>query len=54
MVIVYKSPVSLTSVFMTCYSADLERADFNSQSFQYSWLNSCFFGSLRESSKTQT
>ena len=28
-VIVYKVPVSLTSVFKHCYSSDLERADFN-------------------------
>ena len=32
-VIVYKAPVSLTSVFKHCYYPDLERADFNSQSF---------------------
>ena len=32
-VIVYKAPVSLTSVFKTCYSPDLETADFNRQSF---------------------
>ena len=32
-VIVYKAPVSLTSVFKTCYSPDLERADFDRQSF---------------------
>ena len=37
---------SLTSVFETCYSPDLERADFHRQSFQYSWLNSYFFSSL--------
>jgi len=29
MVIVYKAPVSLTSVFKTCYSPDLEKADFD-------------------------
>ena len=29
MVIVYKTPVSLTSVFKYCYSPDLEKADFN-------------------------
>jgi len=46
MVIVYKAPVSLTSVFKTCYSPDLEKADFDRQSFQYTWLNSYFFGSL--------
>ena len=33
MVIVYKAPVSLTSVFKPCYSPDLERADFGRQSF---------------------
>src|ERR1700744_6771923 len=32
-VIVYKAPVSLTSVFKHCYSPDLERADFDRQSF---------------------
>ena len=35
MVIVYKAPVSLTSVFKPCYSPDLEKADFGRQSFQY-------------------
>jgi len=54
MVIVYKAPVSLTSVFKTCYSPDLERADFDRQRFQYTWLNSYFFSSLRESNKNQT
>ena len=49
MVIVYKAPVSLTSVFKHCYSPDLEKADFDRQSFQYTWLNSYFFSSLRES-----
>jgi len=29
MVIVYKASVSLTSVFKTCYSPNLERADFD-------------------------
>jgi len=53
MVIVYKAPVSLPSVFKTCYSPDLERADFDRQSFQYTWLNSYFFSSLRESNKTK-
>jgi len=53
MVIVYKAPVSLTSVFKTCYSLNLERADFDRQSFQYTWLNSYFFSSLRESNKTK-
>jgi len=33
MVIIYKAPVSLTSVFKTCYSLDLERVDFDRQSF---------------------
>ena len=54
MVIVYKAPVSLTSVFKTWYSPDLEKADFDRQSFQYTWLNSYFFSSLRESNKDQT
>jgi len=53
MVIVYKALVSLKSVFKTCYSPNLERADFNKQSFQYNWLNSYFFHSLRESNKTK-
>jgi len=53
MVFVYKTPVSLTSVFKTCYSSNLEEADFDRQSFQYSWLNSYFFSSLRESDKTK-
>jgi len=53
MVIVDKAPVSLTSVFKTCYSLDLERADFDRQSFQYTWLNSYFFSLLRESNKTK-
>jgi len=53
MVIVYKAPVSLKSVFKTCYSSDLERADFDRQSFQYTWLNSYFFSSLPESDKTK-
>ena len=34
-VIVYKAPVSLTSVFKPYYSPDLERADFGRQTFQY-------------------
>ena len=49
MVIVSKAPASLTSVFKHCCSLDLERADFDRQSFQYTWLNSYFFSSLRES-----
>ena len=39
MVIVYKAPGCRTTVFTPCYSRDLERADFNKQSFQYRWLN---------------
>ena len=53
MAIVYIAPVSLTSVFKPCYSPDLERADFGRQSFQYTWLNSYFFSSLRESMETK-
>jgi len=53
MVIVYKALVSLTSVFKTCCSPDLEKADFDRQSFQYTWLNSYFFSSLQESDKTK-
>jgi len=52
MVITYRAPVSLTSVLKTCHSPDLERADFNRQSFQYTWLNSYFLSSVRESNKT--
>ena len=52
-VIVYKTPVSLTSVFKTCYSPDLEKADFDRQSFQNTWLNSYFFRLLQESNKTK-
>ena len=33
MIIVYKAPVSLTSVFKHCYSLDLEKADFDRQNF---------------------
>ena len=53
MVIVYKTPVSLTSVFKPCCSPDLEKADSGRQSFQYTWLNSYFFSSLLESIKTK-
>jgi len=53
MVIVYKAPVSLTSIFNTCYSPDLERADVDRQSFQYTWLNSYCFSSVQESIKTK-
>jgi len=45
-VIIYKAPVSLTSIFKTCYSPELEKADFDRQSFQYTWFNSYFFSSL--------
>ena len=54
MVIVYKGSGSLTSVFKPCYPPDLERADFGRQRFQYTWLNSYFFRSLREFIKDQT
>ena len=54
MVIVYKAPVSLTSVFKTCYFPELEKADFDRKSLQYTWLNSYFFSSLRESNKDQS
>jgi len=54
MVIVYMAPVSLTSLFETWYSPISERADFDRQSFQYTCLNSYFFSSLGEPSKTQT
>ena len=53
MVIIYKAPVSLTSVFKPCYSPDLEKADFGRQSFQYTWLNSYFFSSFQESIETK-
>ena len=53
MVIVYKAPVSLISVFKPCYSPNLERADFGRQSFQYTWMNSFFFSSLLESIETK-
>ena len=53
MVIVFKAPVSVRSVFKTSYSLDLERADFNRQTFQYTWLKSYFFNSLRESNKNK-
>ena len=35
MVIVYKAPINLTSLFKTYYSLDLDKADFNRQSLQY-------------------
>jgi len=46
MVIFYEALVTVTSVFKPCYSPDLEKADFDRQSFQYTWLNSYFFCSL--------
>jgi len=49
MVIAYMAPVSVTSVFNSCYSLDLEKAEYKKASFQYSWLESYFFNSLRES-----
>jgi len=52
MVIVYKAPVSLTSVFKTCNSPNLERAHFDRPSFQYTRLNGYLNSSLRESNKT--
>ena len=48
MVIVYKSPVSLISKFKHYYSPDLEKADFDRQSFQYTQLNSDSVSSFRE------
>jgi len=36
--------VSLTSVFKTCYSPDLEQADLHSQSFQYTVTILCSLG----------
>ena len=52
-VIVYKAPVRLTSVFKLCYFPDLERANFGRLRLQYTWLNSYFFRSLHESIKTK-
>jgi len=52
-VIVYKGPASLTSVFKTCYSPDLEKVDFDQQNIQYTWLNRYFFSLLPESIKTK-
>jgi len=49
MVIFNKSLVRVTSVFRTCYSPDFEEADFYRPSFQYTWLNCYFLGSLRDS-----
>jgi len=46
MVIVYKAPVSLIRGFKTCYSVDLENADFDGQSLQYPSLNSYSFSLL--------
>ena len=53
MVIAYKASDSLTSVFKSCYSPDLERTELNRESFQYTWLNSYFFDLLQESIKTK-
>jgi len=53
MVMVYKALVSPTTVFKTCDAPNLEKADFDRQSFQYTWLNSYVFRSLRESNKTK-
>jgi len=53
MVIVSKAPVSLTRVFGTCYSPDVEEAGLDGQSFQYTWLNSYFLSLLRESIKVK-
>ena len=53
MVIVYQTPVSLTSVFKPCCSPDLEKADFGRQRFQYTWLNGYFFNSLQEMIQTR-
>ena len=41
----------LSQVYLkTCISLDLERSDFDRQSFQYTWLNSyLLFSSIRES-----
>ena len=49
MVIVYKAPVSLTSVFKHCYFSGLRESRLRQTEFQYTWLNSYFFSSLRES-----
>jgi len=49
MVIVYKAPVNLTCLFKTCYSTDLEKADFDRHSLQDTWLNSYLFSWLQES-----
>ena len=48
MVLVYKAQFSLTSVFKLCYSWVLERADFGRQRFQYPWMKSYLFSSVRE------
>jgi len=47
-VIVYKTPVSLRSVFKTWYFPDLEKPDCGRENFQYNRLNVCVFCSLRE------
>ena len=48
MVVGYKAPVSLISVFKPSYSPNLERVDFGRQRFQYTWLNTYFFSLLQE------
>ena len=53
MIIVFNPPVSLTSVFKSSHSPNLERADFDRPSFHYTWLNSYFFSSLPESNKSK-
>ena len=40
-------------LLMSAVLPDLEKADFGRQRFQYTWLNSYFFSSLRESIKTK-
>ena len=49
MVIVYKAPVSLTSVFKALLFSGLRESRLRQTEFQYTWLNSYFFSSLRES-----
>jgi len=53
MVLVSKATVTLTSVFKTCYSPKLEKADFDRQSIQYTCLKIYFFSSLQEPNKTK-
>lgn len=49
--IVYKTEVSFANLFKPWYSPPLERADFISQRFQTTWLNSNFCSSPQESMK---